>query len=250
MAETTTTRLGLVKPTPATAEPVDVADHLNGNWDKIDAAIGATVCTSGTRPGTPYDGQIIRETDTRRVYVRNNTQSMWEQVLGTNSTFDGSLSVVNGSISTTGNLTVGGDASITGYPASITKRITQQIETSNSAGVTTTETAVITVTASLQTGRTYRVKVSAAIDTTVAGDTVDCRLRENNATGTEMQLRRVYLHDNTGRWPVEFEAEFTAVSTGNKTFVFTLDRFSGTGTITTIASATIPSYLIVDYVRG
>lgn len=36
MATTSTPRYQLVKPTPATAEPVSVANHLNGNWDKID----------------------------------------------------------------------------------------------------------------------------------------------------------------------------------------------------------------------
>lgn len=81
MAETTTTRLGLVKPTPGTGEPIDVADHLNGNWDKVDAAIGATVCTSGTRPASPWDGQMIRETDTRRMYIWNATQAAWDQIV-------------------------------------------------------------------------------------------------------------------------------------------------------------------------
>jgi hypothetical protein len=39
MATTSTTRLGLVKPTPGTGEPVDVQEHLNDNWDRVDAAI-------------------------------------------------------------------------------------------------------------------------------------------------------------------------------------------------------------------
>jgi hypothetical protein len=82
MAETLTTRLGLVKPTPGTGELVDVIDHLNTNWDKVDASISMTICTSGTRPASPFDGQLIRETDTRRVLVWNATQSTWDPVLG------------------------------------------------------------------------------------------------------------------------------------------------------------------------
>lgn len=81
---TTTTRLALRKPdpNPTTGDFVDVAADLNANMDKIDAAIGGTVCTSGTRPATPFDGQLIRETDTRRVMVRNATQSLWDSVSG------------------------------------------------------------------------------------------------------------------------------------------------------------------------
>ena len=82
MAEIVTTRLALVAPDPGTSEPVDLADHLGNNWAKIDAVIGATPCTSGTRPGAPFDGQIIRETDTRHVYVWNATQGRWDQVIG------------------------------------------------------------------------------------------------------------------------------------------------------------------------
>jgi len=82
MAELVTTRLSLVAPDPGTSEPVDLADHLADNWAKIDAVIGATPCTSGTRPGSPFDGQLIRETDTRQAYVWNATQARWDQLIG------------------------------------------------------------------------------------------------------------------------------------------------------------------------
>lgn len=78
---TSTPRLALQKPNPdpVTGDFIDVS-VLNGNSDKLDAAMGATPCTSATRPASPFDGQLIRETDTRRVYVRNNAQGVWEQV--------------------------------------------------------------------------------------------------------------------------------------------------------------------------
>lgn len=60
---TTTTRLGLTK--PAGSEDVDIS-ILNANFDIIDANIGGTKCTSGTRPATPYTGMVIYETDTKR----------------------------------------------------------------------------------------------------------------------------------------------------------------------------------------
>lgn len=71
---TTTTRLGLSK--PATTDLVDIA-VLNGNFDKTDAAAGAYVCTSTTRPSTPYSGQIIYETDTSRSLIWNSATSTW-----------------------------------------------------------------------------------------------------------------------------------------------------------------------------
>lgn len=83
-----TTRLLLNKPNPdpVTGDVVDVA-KLNQNFDKIDANISATPCTSGTRPATPFQGQIIAETDTNRAYVRIG--STWVQLIGTGGTIVG-----------------------------------------------------------------------------------------------------------------------------------------------------------------
>lgn len=81
MSSSLTSRLGLVKPNPGTGEPVNVATQINATLDKIDAAISAASVTAATRPAAPFDGQLIRETDTRRMYVRNNTQVAWDQVL-------------------------------------------------------------------------------------------------------------------------------------------------------------------------
>jgi hypothetical protein len=74
---TNTTRLGLIK--PAYTDPVDVAD-LNNNMDDIDSAVGATICTSTTRPGTPFSGQLIFETNTDKFLVW--TGSVWEESVG------------------------------------------------------------------------------------------------------------------------------------------------------------------------
>lgn len=72
-----TTRLKLRK--PATTDTVNVDTDLSGNFDLIDAAIGTTVCTSGTRPGTPFTGQTIFETDTKKTYIWNGT--IWVPIL-------------------------------------------------------------------------------------------------------------------------------------------------------------------------
>lgn len=66
MSATFTTKLGMRKPdpTPVTGDLVDAQADLNNNLDKIDAAIGIAVCTSTTRPSSPFVGQQAYETDT------------------------------------------------------------------------------------------------------------------------------------------------------------------------------------------
>ncbi len=73
---TNTTKLGLIK--PDFTDVVDITD-LNSNADDIDAAVGATIVTSATRPVTPFAGQVIFETDTSKSFVWDG--SAW-QILG------------------------------------------------------------------------------------------------------------------------------------------------------------------------
>ncbi len=70
---TLSTRLSLYLPASDGSEPYNVVTDLINNFNKIDAAVGATPVTSSTRPASAYDGQWIRETDTNRLYVSNGT---------------------------------------------------------------------------------------------------------------------------------------------------------------------------------
>jgi len=74
---TSTTRLSLIK--PAFTDTVDISD-INSNMDDIDAAIGASVVTSGTRPASPYTGQVIYQTDTSSSFVYDG--SAWQSLGG------------------------------------------------------------------------------------------------------------------------------------------------------------------------
>lgn len=67
---TNTTKLGLIK--PDFVDVVDITD-LNTNADDIDAAVGFTICTSSTRPSTPWLGQSIFETDTESSFIWDGT---------------------------------------------------------------------------------------------------------------------------------------------------------------------------------
>lgn len=90
MSVTTTTKLLLVKPTPGTNEDVNRAT-MNGDYDKIDDAVGAKICTSSTRPtgSDAWVGRIIRETDTGFMYVcvvaGSPGPATWRQILADNS---------------------------------------------------------------------------------------------------------------------------------------------------------------------
>lgn len=68
---TFTTRLGLRK--PAGTELVNVVTDINDNLDDLDSVVSSTVCTSGTRPASPFQGQVIFETDTNNVLTHNGT---------------------------------------------------------------------------------------------------------------------------------------------------------------------------------
>lgn len=82
---TQTTRLLLRKPdpNPTTGDLVNVVTDINDSMDKLDAAVGHLICTSGTRPtGTDrWDGRQIYETDTRRNYMWSAALTTWLPML-------------------------------------------------------------------------------------------------------------------------------------------------------------------------
>jgi hypothetical protein len=73
-----TTKLGLEL--PAGSDLWSRASFLNDNLQNIDDNFGTVVCTSTTRPSSPYAGQLIYETDTRLLFQRNAANSAWVMV--------------------------------------------------------------------------------------------------------------------------------------------------------------------------
>lgn len=67
---TTTTRLALVK--PANSDLYDIS-VFNNNADKIDRIGGVTICTSSTRPNSPFLWMTAYETDTKNLIIWNGT---------------------------------------------------------------------------------------------------------------------------------------------------------------------------------
>lgn len=118
---------------------------------------------------------------------------------------------------------------------------------------TTTETAVMSVTAGLVRGRTYAVRFAGAWNSTNAGDRIITALREDSVSGAGLVRRQIHMRTSVsaleGR-PDAMEAEFVAEATGNKTFVVSAFRNAGSGTCGLEAASTRPCFLSVDYVRG
>ena len=75
------------------------------------------VCTSSTRPATPYEGQMISETDTDKVFVWN--ASAWKQV-PTAATAGAVLQVVQTVVNTTTSTSSATLTDISGLSVSIT----------------------------------------------------------------------------------------------------------------------------------
>lgn len=83
MAGTNTSRLSLYKPDPA--DDINVDTDINANLNAIDLNIGYRVCTSSTRPSSPFVGQTIYETDTGDTYYRNNSTT-WVKIFTASTT--------------------------------------------------------------------------------------------------------------------------------------------------------------------
>jgi hypothetical protein len=53
---------------------------FNANMTQLASLLGVIVCTSLTRPSTPYSGQVLYETDTFKLVLRNAANSAWTSV--------------------------------------------------------------------------------------------------------------------------------------------------------------------------
>jgi hypothetical protein len=127
------------------------------------------------------------------------------------------------------------------------ERIASGFLFSDSATITTSEVAVIEITAAVVSGRTYRITGDIGYQLSVATDTFNLRLRQG---GTQEQLRILAPGVTASFQLGRAEGLFTAASTANVTVQVTLVRASGTGNITAKAASTAPGTLYVDYIEG
>lgn len=130
-----------------------------------------------------------------------------------------------------------------------TMQVGLSTRTSNTGGITTTETVLDTVTATLVAGRTYRITYNTNAASTVLTTMARFRIREGNGiAGTMRQLANTVPAIINSDFGVTLVGRFTAVSSGSQTFSGTLVRASGTGTLSSNANTNQPTYMTIERV--
>lgn len=129
------------------------------------------------------------------------------------------------------------------------ERIATETITSDSTTFTVTETQIASVTASVVSGRKYRVVFDGGVESTASG-VIRGRLKEDDINGTVIQTRDVKVETAGSAFNLRLETEYTADATENKTFVVGGDTLSGGGTSNVNANTTAPSLFYVEYVEG
>jgi hypothetical protein len=133
----------------------------------------------------------------------------------------------------------------------VTRRIATASVSTNSLGIASTETVMITVVAATVNGRVYKVTADVGFQVSIVADAHAARIREDSVSGNELQARRYTAPQTTPQlWPLHIEGEYTADATENKTFVLTFQRTTGSGTSTLTATTDYRSRLYVDYLSG
>lgn len=177
-----------------------------------------TDSTAYPSAGGRYEGMVLWNSATDQLVVNTNAGSTWSPV-----------------------------ASVATFQSE--RRIATTIRTTNTSTFTA-ETSINTVAASLENGKTYRVRWVTDVASSVINDVARFRLREDNVSGTVLQLVNQEVHRASTDFQAILEAEYTAVATGSKTFAATCQRVTGTGNLACNANGNEPHYLYVDYVRG
>jgi hypothetical protein len=114
------------------------------------------------------------------------------------------------------------------------------------------EVVVISVTAPVVAGRTYRIVFDGHGNSSTGTDAITFRIRDTDASGTERQTDRCNITGSTTSGASShMERKITVTGTENRTWVVTGVRVGATGGNCFLeASGTRPTYLTVYYVSG
>lgn len=122
----------------------------------------------------------------------------------------------------------------------------------DSSTFTTSALEIASVSGSLVSGRTYKIRLITHIGSTTTDSTVTFALKEDSSAGTDIQgyvVIAVPTATSAGHY-YEMATEYTAVATGSKTFSATAVRATGTGTLRREAAAIRPTFFTIDYAYG
>lgn len=140
--------------------------------------------------------------------------------------------------------------------ADMNKATDQRIATTSatsdgSASSGTTEALVDTVTFTAVSGYTYKLEAYFPGAGSVALDRFLIRIREGNGTsGTQVTYWTLYASGTNAADVARPATDWVSGTSGSQTFSVTMQRTSGTGTLTPKGSTTQPRTLTVSYVEG
>jgi hypothetical protein len=241
---TTTPRLGLLK--PAGTEAVNQITQINDNYDKVDTNVGAVVCTSSTRPGSPYQGQVIYETNTGLVRVYNG--SVWKAISRPNK--NAWIKIAGGEIDGVSNfdidVTQGGKFSASEFEC---YKITMRGSCSGGPGVVGLRINDNSASTDYNTGR---IEWDSALFQNIDQTATRMYAVEWSSTGGQFALWHIINYDATATW----HAFGTHFSTNWKNGIGTGRTASNFGQITKltigISTGTITAgkYLLEGLVTG
>lgn len=194
----------------AAAATTIVTANITDYRTRASGLSGSTVCTSTTRPSSPYIGQEIYETDTAKKLIYAGATSGW------NPPWNVSWGIM-GIATVTANQT-----GIVGSVVDLT-----------SASVTFTAVA----------GRRYRVFLETYVGSTVAADIANIQI--SDSSNNQLQSTQAYM-PGSGALVKMVATLFTTLSAGSVTVKGRITRGTGTGTLSTFASSTAPTYLVVE----
>jgi hypothetical protein len=159
-------------------------------------------------------------------------------------TFDNSGVNVAGPLNSAG--VIAGAVGISKYGSPVKTRVGVSNRQTNVAVPTATvETVIDTITVNLIAGQVYDIMWTGWNNSTVTTDVSIIRMRQDTVTGTAIDSGYI-THTANGTSKNTLRAQYTALATAVKTFVVTMIRFSGTGTLSSSGAATGPDILTVD----
>jgi hypothetical protein len=187
------------------SEDVDYSTDIGQNLDKLDAAVGFQVVTSGTRPSSPYSGKPIMQSDTSySTYFSNGTSpasASWVEIPNSSSTFGSNLKLASSAqlvigvdtnlyrsaaniLKTDDSLVIGGDLKLVN--GSTTYR--NKLSTSTTVANTASETVIAALTipaGDAVAGAVYRIKAWGVASVT-GTPTLTLRSRLGGVAGTAL----------------------------------------------------------------
>jgi hypothetical protein len=253
---TTTSRLLLEKPDNTDLYDVGVP---NSNMDILDRVGGVTICTSSTRPNSPFNGMTIYESDTgqQRVWVPGSPGS-WDMIgLGasiicTSSTRPSTpipgLKIFE--TDTTLEYIWTGSAWFRLTPGLMGgKRYDTAGTLATVSGTTETLMGMDTGNPLLLAERVYRVSCRFEVAQSVLTDVWTVRLRQTNVSGTIWNTQNALtLKAAATKQQLEMTAVVHTIGSadGNRLFCLTAQRVSGTGTLTVTSTSGVKPHMLIE----